>query len=119
MSLAHSSIRTTTNNQHGEELDEGRNTEEEWARLRREREKIEQLRAELEKTRTASVRERAGPRSKTRKNVDKGNKAVGDNAIEAERRVVSEFINHMQHLQVDVKIDKFSDENKKNPIELD
>lgn len=88
MSVAHSPQRGVvgSNGQLFEEQDGSRNLDEEWIRLRREREELEKLRAELEKTKTSSIA--ANTRSRSKKNVDKGMDVVYDNAYETERRYV-------------------------------
>ncbi|KAK2577109.1 hypothetical protein KPH14_011877 [Odynerus spinipes] len=83
MSMSHSPQQQITNTR-CEEANVTRNIDEEWLRLRREREEFEKLRAEFEHTRTSSIA--ANTRSKTRRNVDKGTESVSDNINEIERR---------------------------------
>ncbi|KAK2577900.1 hypothetical protein KPH14_012713 [Odynerus spinipes] len=114
MAVARSPQRTMTSTEPCEEIDEDRNIEEVWAELRREREEFEKRKAEFEKKKMTSVA--SGTRSKTKKAIDKSGES--EQVIETEGHLVSGIINHMQYLQNDFKVEKFSDENRRNPNEF-
>ncbi|KAK2575340.1 hypothetical protein KPH14_012742 [Odynerus spinipes] len=116
MAVSRSPQNTTASGQRCEEQDEIRNIDEEWTRLRREREELEKLRMELNKARVSSVA--ANTRSNKKKNADKGNEVVSDIVHGTEHRTVSYLTEQTQYLQLDIKVDKFSDENQKNPCEF-